>query len=151
LQNEHEKLLHAGHQAMLVNARLKYWIIGGQNTARHIFHKFIKCFRLRSTIVEPIMGNFPAESLGSCWVFKKYWFDFTCPITIKTSLRKRAAVTEGYICIFVCFNTSAVHIELVSDLTRDAFLNALKRFLGRIGLICIMTTLLISSGPIKSF
>jgi len=133
LQNEHEKLMHAGSQAMLANTRLKYWIIGGRNTARHIFHKFIKCFRFRPVIVEPIMGNLPAERLEPCRAFKKCGVDFAGPITIKTSLRKRAAVTKGYICIFVCFSTRAVHIELVSDLTSDAFLNALKRFIGRRG------------------
>lgn len=131
LQNEHEKLLHAGPQAMLANTRLKYWIIGGRNTARHIFHRCIKCFRLRPIITEPIMGNLPVERLEPCRAFKKCGVDFAGPINIKTSLRKKAAITK--ICVFVCFSTRAVHIELVSDLTSDAFLNALKRFIGRRG------------------
>jgi len=42
-------------------------------------------------------------------------------------------VTKGYICVFVCFSTRAVNIELISDLTSDAFFNALKRFIGRRG------------------
>ncbi|XP_060861787.1 uncharacterized protein LOC132938793 [Metopolophium dirhodum] len=42
LQNEHEKLMHAGPQAMLANTRLK----------------------LRPVIVEPIIGNLPAERSG---------------------------------------------------------------------------------------
>lgn len=40
---------------------------------------------------------------------------------------------NGYICVFVCFSTRAVHIELVADLTTEAFLNALIRFIGRRG------------------
>ena len=36
--------------------------------------------------------------------------------------------------IFVCFCTKAVHIEVVSDLTTEAFLAALKRFVSRRGL-----------------
>ena len=40
---------------------------------------------------------------------------------------------KAYICIFVCFSTRAVHIELVSDLTTDAFLGALVRFTNRRG------------------
>jgi len=127
LRNEHEKLLHAGPQAMVANTRLKYWIIGGRNTARYIFHKCIKCFRLRPTITKPIMGNLPTERLEPSRAFKKCGSDFAGSITIRTSLRKKAAVTKGYICVFVCFNTHAVHIELVSNLTSDAFLNALKR------------------------
>jgi hypothetical protein len=44
LLNEHDRLLHAGPQAMLANSRLKYWIIRGRNIARHVFHQCVKCF-----------------------------------------------------------------------------------------------------------
>ncbi|XP_055924428.1 uncharacterized protein LOC129956530 [Argiope bruennichi] len=36
-----------------------------------------------------------------------------------------------YVCVFVCFITKAVHLELVSDLSTDAFLASFKRFVGR--------------------
>ncbi|GBN29833.1 hypothetical protein AVEN_13763-1 [Araneus ventricosus] len=36
-------------------------------------------------------------------------------------------------CIFVCFVSKAVHIEIVSDLTSEAFIATLKRFFGRRG------------------
>ncbi|GBM69963.1 hypothetical protein AVEN_210613-1 [Araneus ventricosus] len=38
-----------------------------------------------------------------------------------------------YICVFVCFKTKAVHIEIVRDLTSEAFIAALKGFIGRRG------------------
>lgn len=37
-------------------------------------------------------------------------------------------------CLFICFTTKAVHIELFSDLSTQAFLNSLKRFVSRRGL-----------------
>ncbi|XP_025203176.1 uncharacterized protein LOC112600215 [Melanaphis sacchari] len=120
-------------QAMLANSRLKYWIIGGRNIARHIFHQCVKCFRLRPTVVEPIMADLPSERLVPNRPFKKCGVDYAGPITIKTSLRRNATTIKGYICVFVCFSTRAVHIELVADLTAEAFLNALKRFIGRRG------------------
>jgi hypothetical protein len=42
-------------------------------------------------------------------------------------------VTKGYIAIFVCFTTKAVHIELVTSLTTEAFMAALRRFIARRG------------------
>jgi len=39
----------------------------------------------------------------------------------------------GNIAIFVCFVTKAVHIEVVTSLTTDAFLAALRRFIARRG------------------
>jgi len=79
------------------------------------------------------MVDLPAERLESNRAFKKCGVDYAGPISIKTSLRRNAAVLKGYICVFVCFSTRAVHIELVADLTTKAFLNILKRFIGRRG------------------
>lgn len=36
--------------------------------------------------------------------------------------------------VFVCFASKAVHLEAVSDLSSEAFVAALKRFIGRRGL-----------------
>lgn len=41
---------------------------------------------------------------------------------------------KAYVAVFVCFTSKAVHLELVVDLSTDAFLNVFKRFAGRRGL-----------------
>ncbi len=38
-----------------------------------------------------------------------------------------------YVFLLVCFSTKAVHIELASDLTSEAFLATLTRFVARRG------------------
>lgn len=41
---------------------------------------------------------------------------------------------KSYLAIFVCLSTSAVHLELVTDYTTEAFIAAYKRFTGRRGI-----------------
>ena len=40
---------------------------------------------------------------------------------------------KAYVSVFVSFSVKAIHLELVSDLTTDAFIAALRRFIARRG------------------
>ena len=40
-------------------------------------------------------------------------------------------IVKSYVAVFVCFSSKAIHLELVSDLTTDAFMASLKRFIAR--------------------
>ncbi|XP_026467804.1 uncharacterized protein LOC113371391 [Ctenocephalides felis] len=64
---------------------------------------------------------------------------FICGVDYGGPVLKRDRQTRGYkklkayICLFVCFVTKAIHIELVSDLTTNSFMATLKRFMARRG------------------
>ncbi|XP_047991118.1 uncharacterized protein LOC125230126 [Leguminivora glycinivorella] len=57
--------------------------------------------------------------------------DFGGPYNIKMLRVRKPVIRKAYILLFVCFITKALHIELVSDLTTECFLSALKRFIAR--------------------
>ncbi|XP_036339567.1 uncharacterized protein LOC118748926 [Rhagoletis pomonella] len=80
-----------------------------------------------------MMGNLPVERLTPSRPFARCGIDFCGPISVYLRIRGKAPY-KAYIAIFVCFATKAVHIEVVSDLTTDAFLASLKRMIGRRGL-----------------
>ena len=42
-------------------------------------------------------------------------------------------IQKRWICLVMCLTTRAVHLELVSDLSEQSFLNAYKRFTARQG------------------
>lgn len=132
-RDQHERLMHGGPQAILAAIRLKYWPINGRNLIRNIIHKYVICFRSKPIIVQPIMGDLPSDHVEPARPFLKCGVDFAGPSFIKSSLLRKAPLIKSYACVFVCFATKAVHIELVSDLTTQSFLNDLNRFFDRRG------------------
>ena len=46
--------------------------------------------------------------------------------------RRTSRLKKCYICVFVCFASKAVHIELAMDMFSKAFLNAFNRFIALI-------------------
>ncbi|XP_049886624.1 uncharacterized protein LOC126381137 [Pectinophora gossypiella] len=59
--------------------------------------------------------------------------DFAGPINARMSKGRGAKSFKAYIALFICMVTKAIHIELVSDMTTDAFMAAFKRFISRRG------------------
>ncbi|GFW47819.1 transposon polyprotein [Trichonephila clavipes] len=57
--------------------------------------------------------------------------DYAGPVLIKCNKGRGTKSTKGYIALFVCLATKAVHIEAVGDLTTDSFIAALRRFSAR--------------------
>ncbi len=60
--------------------------------------------------------------------------DYAGPLMIKYGHVRKPTVVKAYICVFVSPTVKAVHLELVTDLTSDAFIACLKRFISRRGL-----------------
>jgi len=130
---EHYRQLHVGPQALLASIRDQYWPLNGRNIARSIVNKCVICFKTKPFTFQPVMGNLPKERIQPGRAFATTGMDFAGPVKIKVSTRRNAQTLKAYICVFVCFATKAVHIELVSDLSTDAFLAALRRFWSRRG------------------
>lgn len=130
IREEHLKNLHVGTQALLSIIRARYWPVHGKNVIRRVLHKCIVCCRARAAPVEQLMGDLPSSRVVPSPPFSKSGVDYAGPFNIKISRNKTG---KAYLCVFVCFVTKAVHLEIVSDLSTPAFLNALKRFIARRG------------------
>lgn len=132
-RNEHKQLKHAGPQALLYAVREAYWPLGGRNLARQIVHNCVTCRRFRGKTITPIMGNLPEERVTPAFPFFRCGVDYAGPFLILNRKGRGSKLVKCYICLFVCFVTRAVHLELVSDLSTNAYLLALKRFIARRG------------------
>lgn len=120
-RDKHERLLHADLQSLLSAIREKFLSLNGRNIARRTMHQCITCFRSKPVTYDSIMGDLPRDRIEPERVYKICGVDFAGPIMIKSSLRRNAPMIKAYICVFVCFATKAVYVELVGDLTTNAF------------------------------
>ena len=68
--------------------------------------------------------------------------DFACPLFTKTT----RGTAKTYICLLTCSTSRAIHLELLPDLTSEAFIRGLQRFAGRKG-----TPVSITSDNAKTF
>ncbi|XP_037810628.1 uncharacterized protein LOC119602902 [Lucilia sericata] len=79
------------------------------------------------------MAPLPKERTTLCRPFTNTGVDFAGPFEIKSFTGRYCKITKGYVCLFICFATKAIHLEAVSDLTTTAFLASLARFIARRG------------------
>jgi len=59
--------------------------------------------------------------------------DYASLVTVKGPRGRNSSFKLTYICLFVCTNTKAIHLELSFDLSTETFLLALTQFTSRRG------------------
>jgi len=79
------------------------------------------------------MGEVPSTRVQPSRPLLTKGVDYAGPISLRVGTPRSKTITKGYIAIFVCFMTKAVHIEVARSLTTEAFLAALRRFIARQG------------------
>lgn len=80
-----------------------------------------------------MLGQLPVERLTPGLVFEHVGVDYAGPVMIKRGSVRKPTLVKAYISVFVSLTVRAVHLELVSDLTTEAFVAALRRFIARCG------------------
>ncbi|XP_037930486.1 uncharacterized protein LOC119665293, partial [Teleopsis dalmanni] len=128
----HRKNMHCGAQALLSQIRLQFWPIKGKIMARSTVQHCVRCTRSRPTTFQQIMGQLPPARVQPSRPFYNAGVDFCGPFWVHYKIRGKRP-HKVYVAVFCCFATKAVHLEVVSDLTSDAFIGALKRLIARRG------------------
>ncbi|XP_054259356.1 uncharacterized protein LOC128984099 [Macrosteles quadrilineatus] len=79
------------------------------------------------------MGDLPTARVTPARPFTTTGVDYCGPFDMKVVNLRGMRHIKTYICVFVCFVTKAVHLEVVEDLTTEGFIAALTRFISRRG------------------
>ncbi|XP_029158933.1 uncharacterized protein LOC114931136 [Nylanderia fulva] len=135
IKDAHIRSCHGGTQITSTILRNSYWIIGGRLPIKNFILRCVICTRYRQKRAQQLMGQLPPERVTpTSRPFINTGIDYAGPLLIKTWKGRNARQYKAYIAVFVCFATSATHLELVSDYSADAFVAAYKRFTARRGI-----------------
>lgn len=133
VQSEHLRLLHAGPTLLAASLSQRFHIVGGRRVIRAVTRRCVICRKTSLKPQPPQMGQLPVERITPDAVFNKVGLDYAGPVLVKYGYVRKPTVVKTYVCVFVSLSVKAVHLELVSDLTTEAFIAALRRFIGRRG------------------
>ena len=122
----HSRAGHEGVKHTLSMLREKYWIIGGASTVKHYLKECVVCRNRRAAPGTQIMAPLPRARV-ECGqrVFHSTGADLFGHFLVK---RGRSDV-KRWGCIFTCFSTRAVHLEVVESLSTVSFMQSFTRFL----------------------
>lgn len=130
----HLKNLHGGITLLIATLRQRYWIVGARELAKRVCDKCSACQRYNAKANYQLMGDLPKFRVNTAYPFYEVGCDYAGPIMYKQHNGRKSPIVKSYIAVFICLVTKAVHLELVTDLSSDAFLAALDRFVARRGL-----------------
>lgn len=123
----HARTLHGGTQQCVQYIRQRFWILKLRKAVKRVSRKCIPCFRQRREVAEQLMGDLPHARVVAGHAFESVGVDYFGPIEVKERVGRCKKVYKAHVALFVCMKSRGVYLDLVTDLTTDAFLACLSR------------------------
>ena len=125
----HEAFAHAGQNFVVAVLRHKYWIVHSNRLVRSITRNCVKCKKIAAKPMTQIMADLPQERMTAGRPFECTGTDCFGPFQVRIG----RSTVKRWGAVFTCMASRAVHIEVLSTMETDSFVNALRRFLSRRG------------------
>ena len=130
----HKTSGHPGPGALQAILAQDFLITGARRLAKETSKHCVPCQKAYARTKNQLMGKLPPDRATPSPPFSVTGLDFAGPFTTLRGNQRKPTQVKRYICLFVCFSTKAVHLELCSDLSAETFIDALRRFTARRGL-----------------
>ncbi|XP_033226412.1 uncharacterized protein LOC117178942 [Belonocnema kinseyi] len=130
----HIRSLHGGTQLTLRTLRQGFWVLGARTLVKRLIYVCVLCVRQRATLSQQLMGSLPNFRTTPSRPFTHTEVDYAGPFNVRVSPGRGQKSYKSYVALFVCCVTRAIHLELVSNYSCEAFLAACHRFTNRRGL-----------------
>ena len=130
IRHFHEQVNHQGRHFTQGALRAGgYWIIGAKSLIYNVLSKCINCIKYRSPLQDQKMADLPSERITPSAPFTHVGVDVFGHWEIRTlKTRGGALQSKRWACLFCCFSTRAIHIEILESMDTSCFINALRRF-----------------------
>lgn len=126
IKHYHEKVQHQGRGITVNELRSNgIWISGGSSAVASHIYQCTTCRRYRRNTQDPKMADLPEDRMEVTPPFTYCGIDCFGPFYVKEARKE----LKKYGLIFTCMCSRAIHIEMLDDLSTDAFINALRAFI----------------------
>ena len=127
-QYYHQAEGHCGPTALLARLSRCVYVVSARRLARSVCASCVTCRKRAPKPMAQQMADLPAHRVNPAPTFLNTGLDYAGPIKVKRGNPRRPTMLKGYLAIFVCLATKAIHIEVVSDQSTPTLIAALKRF-----------------------
>ena len=108
-------------------------MLGARRLSRTVCSQCMTCRQASAKTKPQMLGELPEDRVTQHPAFSTVGVDYAGPFLLKKGHTRKPVIIKSYLAVFVCFSTKAIHLEVVSDLTTEAFLACLRRFISRRG------------------
>ncbi|XP_022792234.1 uncharacterized protein LOC111331393 [Stylophora pistillata] len=138
VRDSHKRVMHGVVKSTLTELRARFWIVQGRQFVRKLLYECVVCRRLEGgPCVAPPPPPLPEFRVKEEPPFTYVGIDFVGPLYVKSLNSPQQKV---WICLYTCCVTRAIHLDLVPDLTTNAFLRSFRRFTARRGRLSLVVT-----------
>lgn len=130
----HKITCHAGPRILTAIISRIFWIVSIRSVLYDVCRKCTVCVRFDAKPPQPLMADLPSARVQQCRPFAKVGVDFAGPLQMREVRLRKSRTYKVYIAVFICLAVKAVHLEVVTELSTEAFLCALDRFIARRGM-----------------
>lgn len=118
----------------LTHLRRTFWVVNARTAVKAHIRSCVVCVRHAAVTHEQLMADLPIQRITPAKPFLHVAIDYAGPIDTKARHRPgRQEILKGYIAVFVCMVSKAIHLEAVTNLTTEKFTDAFRRFVARRG------------------
>ncbi|KAH0816655.1 hypothetical protein GEV33_006136 [Tenebrio molitor] len=130
VKHVHIEQLHAGVQGTLAALRQNFWIISPRSVVRKILHQCLQCFKVKPSVMYPIMGNLPKSRVEPTRPFSISGVDYAGPIYIKECRGRKNLANKGISWHFI--PPRSLHMGGIWEINVKSIKGHLKRTIGEV-------------------